>query len=141
MVNQRVPFSASFSSICASICKVTGAAIALSVLGGFWSVTSPQALAQRNSALDPQQVPTARYARGEDVDLSLIVEEWRARYPETPVFACTCTTETCGNAEQWPFRTFTLYQPFVALGNFNAANYQSSGFNCFDMESGDRPEA
>ena len=37
------------------------------------------ARAQISPARNPDQVPTARYARGEDVDLSLIVEEWRDR--------------------------------------------------------------
>ncbi|MEO1633928.1 MAG: hypothetical protein AAFS04_02465 [Cyanobacteria bacterium J06631_9] len=102
--------------------------------------TGSVAQAQISPARNPDQVPTARYARGEEVDLSLIVEEWRDRYPATPVFACTCTAETCGDAELWPFRTYTLYQPFVALGDFNAAGYERNGFNCFDMETGDRPE-
>jgi len=88
---------------------------------------------------DPDQVPTARYSRGESVDLSLIVEEWRGRYPATPVFACTCTTATCGDDSVWPYRTFTLYQPFLALGAVNAAKNEETGFNCFDMETGDRP--
>lgn len=95
--------------------------------------------ARLSPARDPNQVPSARYARGEDVDLSLIVEEWRDRYPATPIFACTCSAQTCGDAELWPFRTFTLYQPFIALGEFNAVNNEENGFNCFDMETGARP--
>ncbi|MEL6471850.1 MAG: hypothetical protein AAFQ74_19150 [Cyanobacteria bacterium J06623_4] len=95
--------------------------------------------ARLNPARDPNQVPSARYARGEEVDLSLIVEEWRDRYPATPIFACTCSAQSCGDAEIWPFRTFTLYQPFIALGEFNAANNEENGFNCFDMETGARP--
>ncbi len=88
---------------------------------------------------DPQQVPTARYGRGEDVDLSLIVEEWRDRYPTIPIFVCACNAGTCGNTAVWPFRSYSRYQPFVALGKANAANNESTGFNCFNMESGDRP--
>ena len=88
---------------------------------------------------DPQQVPTARYGRGENVDLSLIVEEWRDRYPTIPVFVCSCSASTCGNTAVWPFRSFTRYQPLVALGKNNAASSESTGFSCFNMETGDRP--
>ena len=91
-------------------------------------------------AINPEQVPTARYGRGESVDLSLIVEEWRARYPATPVFACTCMSSACNRTEQWPFREYVRYQPLVALGDFNAASNEAAGFNCFDIETGDRPE-
>ncbi len=92
-----------------------------------------------NPARDPEQVPTARYGRGESVDLSLIVEEWRDRYPATPIFVCTCNAFACGDTTAWPFRVFTRYQPFVALGDNNAASNEDNGFNCFDMETGDRP--
>jgi len=107
----------------------------------FSMVRLPVMVAQRVGDIpgDPEQVPTARYARGESVDLSLIVEEWRGRYPATPVFACTCSSAICGDEAVWPFRTFTLYQPFLALGAFNAAKTEETGFNCFDMETGDRP--
>lgn len=119
-------------------------------LVGALSIGPSTAQAQQNKQLsgssdqleapgDPNQVPTARYGRGEPVDLSLIVEEWRGRYPATPVFSCICNAATCGDASEWPFRTFTLYQPFVALGQFNAASNEASGFNCFDMQTGDRP--
>ncbi|MEO0647909.1 MAG: hypothetical protein AAFZ17_17440, partial [Cyanobacteria bacterium J06650_10] len=97
------------------------------------------AQAQRLPAGDPQQVPTARYGRGEPVDLSLIVEEWRDRYPAIPVYACNCNADTCGDSSVWPFRDFARYQSFVALGAFNAANSEDTGFNCFDMETGERP--
>ncbi|MEL7333071.1 MAG: hypothetical protein AAFN12_12540 [Cyanobacteria bacterium J06560_2] len=92
-----------------------------------------------NPARDPQQVPTARYGRGESVDLSLIVEEWRDRYPAISVYTCSCNADTCGDSAVWPFRDFTRYQPFVALGAFNATNNEDNGFNCFDMETGERP--
>ncbi|MGD1865110.1 MAG: hypothetical protein ACFB0D_11190 [Phormidesmis sp.] len=98
------------------------------------------AQASRLPARDPQQVPTARYGRGEAVDLSLIVEEWRDRYPAIPVYTCSCTTDACGDDTVWPFRTFTRYQPFVALGAFNATNSEETGFNCFDIETSDRPQ-
>lgn len=100
---------------------------------------SVKAQTTRLPARDPEQVPTARYGRGEDVDLSLIVEEWRDRYPAIPVYTCSCTAETCGDESVWPFRTFTLYQPFLALGAFNAAKNEDTGFNCFDIETGERP--
>ena len=88
---------------------------------------------------DPNQVPTARYGRGENVDLSLILEEWRDRFPTTPVFVCTCRNQACGDSRAWPFREFSLYQPFVALGDTNAANNESTGFKCFDIETGRAP--
>ena len=88
---------------------------------------------------DPNQVPTARYGRGENVDLSLILEEWRDRFPATPLFVCTCRNQVCGDETVWPFREFSLYQPFVALGARNAANNESSGFKCFDIETGQMP--
>ncbi|MEM6869010.1 MAG: hypothetical protein AAF528_11590 [Cyanobacteria bacterium P01_C01_bin.121] len=100
---------------------------------------SVKAQTTRLPARDPEQVPTARYGRGEDVDLSLIVEEWRDRYPAIPVYTCSCTAETCGDESVWPFRSFTLYQPFLALGAFNAAKNEDTGFNCFDIETGERP--
>ena len=121
---------------------------ALSVLAGSlagWSLIgaiAPAALAQAirpNAAINPQQVPTARYARGESVDVSLIVEEWRDRYPDIPIFVCSCNAETCGDKAMWPYREFTQYQPFVALGPNNAARNQTTGFNCFDMETGEQP--
>ena len=88
---------------------------------------------------DPEQVPTARYARGEDVDLALIIEEWRDRFPQTPVYACACLEETCDSSAIWPFRKFTRYQPFVALGLTNASTNERRGFNCFDIETGEAP--
>jgi hypothetical protein len=103
----------------------------------------PQAVQAQNrlgTPIDPNQVPTARYGRGEAVDLSLIVEEWRDRYPNIPVFVCSCNADTCGNTEVWPFRSYSRYQPFVALGKANAANNEDTGFNCFDMQTGDRPD-
>jgi len=93
----------------------------------------------RLPARDLEQVPTARYGRGEAVDLSLIVEEWRDRYPAIPVFTCSCNAQTGGDEAVWPFKSFTRYQPFLALGDFNAANNEETGFNCFDIATGDRP--
>lgn len=108
---------------------------------------SPHALAQRldpdpsfRNVRDPAQVPTARYARGEDVDLALIIGEWRDRFPQTPVFACTCLKETCGSSAIWPFREYTRYQPFVALGPTNAVINETRGFNCFDIDTGEDPQ-
>ncbi len=113
--------------------------------GGLWlglGVTPQVAQAQGrlSTAIDPNQVPTARYGRGEAVDLSLIIEEWRDRYPNIPVFVCSCNADTCGNTEAWPFRSYIRYQPFVALGKANAANTEDTGFNCFDMLTGARPD-
>ncbi len=99
----------------------------------------PQSPVRQAPARNPQQVPTARYGRGEAVDLSLIVEEWRDRYPDLPVYVCNCNADTCGNTSVWPFRDFARYQSSVALGASNAASNESTGFNCFDMETGERP--
>ncbi|MEM9089332.1 MAG: hypothetical protein AAGC93_11380 [Cyanobacteria bacterium P01_F01_bin.53] len=108
------------------------------------SFFSPAAEAQPRSfsnVINPEQVPTARYGRGEAVDLALIIDEWRDRYPSISVFACSCNAETCGDKSVWPFRAYTRYQPFVALGDFNATNTVATGFNCFDMETGEPPES
>jgi hypothetical protein len=104
-----------------------------------WGVMPAQAQGRFSTATDPAQVPTARYGRGESVDLSLIIDEWRDRYPAIPVFVCSCNADTCGNPAIWPFRAYSRYQPFVALGKANAANNETAGFNCFDMETGARP--
>ena len=118
--------------------------LALSTLGS--CVVNSGTLAQNvdpnpnfRNVRDPNQVPTARYARGEDVDLALIIEEWRDRFPQTPVYACACLEATCGSTAIWPFRQFARYQPFVALGPTNAANSESRGFNCFNIDSGESP--
>ena len=119
--------------------------ISLGVLGSGLSLPATAQEIDPNpsfrNARDPNQVPTARYARGEDVDLALIIEEWRDRFPQTPVYACACLEETCDSSAIWPFRRFTRYQPFVALGPTNAAISERQGFNCFDMETGEDPEA
>ncbi len=120
-----------------------GLAAILGVAAVFNGALASSAFAQSrlDRAINPEQVPTARYGRGESIDLSLIIEEWRARYPATPVFACTCMSSACNRTEQWPFREYAQYQPLVALGDFNAASNESAGFNCFDIETGDRPES
>ncbi len=99
-----------------------------------------QAQGRFSTAIDPTQVPTARYGRGEAVDLALILDEWRDRYPNIPVFVCSCNADTCGNIAVWPFRSYVRYQPFVALGKANATNTEATGFNCFDMQTGARPD-
>ena len=118
-----------------------GGSVIGAFLGAFLLQSAAQAQPTRLPAGDPQQVPTARYGRGEAVDLSLIVEEWRDRYPAIPIYACNCNADTCGDVAVWPFRSFTRYQSFVALGAFNAINSEETGFNCFEMETGARPDA
>ncbi len=116
--------------------------LALGFVGGFCFSSLAQAVDPNpnfRNVRDPEQVPTARYARGEDVDLALIIEEWRDRFPQTPVYACACLEETCGSSAIWPFRRFTRYQPFVALGPTNAVTNERSGFNCFNIETGEAP--
>ena len=118
--------------------------LALGVLSGACFASS--ALSQEidpnpsfRNARDPDQVPTARYARGEAVDLALIIEEWRDRFPQTPIYACACLEETCGSSAIWPYRRFVRYQPSVALGPTNAVANERRGFNCFDIETGEDP--
>lgn len=80
--------------------------------------------------------PTARYARGENVDLSLIIQEWKEKHPDIPIFSCVCAQESCNILTSWPFRTFKQYQFHVALGPTNANDTRQSGFNCFDIKTG-----
>lgn len=80
--------------------------------------------------------PTARYAAGEDLDLALIIAEWKERFSEIPVFACACNADVCDHTERWPFRTYNQYQLAVSLGPFNGEYTESLGFNCFDIETG-----
>jgi len=87
-----------------------------------------------------QQAPTARYAQGEAVDLALIIEEWKQKHPEIPVFACVCDQSRCDHTPRWPFREFNRYQFTVALGPFNANYSESRGFNCFDIQTGQAPD-
>ncbi len=88
-------------------------------------------------AAEDNRPPTARYAVGEDVDLSLIIAEWKDRFPDIPVFACACNADLCDSTERWPFRTYERYQLTVSLGPFNGAYTESLGFNCFDIETGE----
>ncbi|MBT9311405.1 hypothetical protein [Leptothoe kymatousa] len=85
---------------------------------------------------DDSRPPTARYAAGEEVDLALIVTEWKDRYPDIPVFACACDAASCDSSARWPFRRYDRYQLTVSLGPFNGAYTESLGFNCLDIESG-----
>lgn len=85
--------------------------------------------------------PTARYARGEEVDLSLIVDEWQRRMPDIPVYACTCTEEVCDTKPRWPLRSYNQNEPLVALGPFNAEYNESKGFACEVLALDDVPES
>ena len=88
-----------------------------------------------------QKPATARYADGEYVDFALIIEEWKAKHPEIPVFVCVCHQDMCDSSKSWPFRRFRRYQLNLALGNFNALELDEKiGFKCFDIETGARPE-
>ncbi len=86
-----------------------------------------------------QPAPTMRYAKGEDVDLALIIAEWKSRMPDIPVFSCTCQENACDHQERWPFRAYKPYQSTVALGPFNAAYTESQGFKCYDIATGESP--
>lgn len=88
-----------------------------------------------------QLAPTAAYARGQDVDPALIIQEWKSRMPDIPVFSCTCQAATCDTNPRWPFRSFSRFQQLVALGPFNAAYNESQGFQCFDLATGVSPTA
>ncbi|MEO0457647.1 MAG: hypothetical protein AAF152_13870 [Cyanobacteria bacterium P01_A01_bin.114] len=108
-----------------------------SLLAGLSQAALPQAAFTQEEPLKP----TARYALGEDVDLGSIIAEWREPYPDIPIFACVCDGDSCDHTERWPFREFNRYQLTVALGPFNANYTESTGFNCFDIETGQRPSA
>ncbi|ESA34016.1 hypothetical protein N836_19280 [Leptolyngbya sp. Heron Island J] len=88
------------------------------------------------NAQEDELPPTARYAAGEDVDLALIIAEWKERFPDIPVFACACNADVCDHTERWPFRSYDQYQLTVALGPFNGEYTESLGFNCFDIQTG-----
>jgi hypothetical protein len=92
-------------------------------------------------AANAEDAPTARYVQGEDVDLALIIAEWKGRYPDIPVFSCVCQDDTCNFTERWPLRAYSRYQSTVALGPFNATYTESRGFTCFDIQTGQRPGA
>lgn len=141
-----VSFVLSAIGLSATGLSATGlSAISLCVIGACLNLPATAQEIDPNPSFrntrDPNQVPTARYARGEEVDLALIIEEWRDRFPQTPVYACACLEETCDSSAIWPFRRFTRYQPFVALGPTNAATSERQGFNCFDIETGEDPKA
>lgn len=106
----------------------------LALLGtGIWLLTT---------AVVKAELPaTARYARGENVDLAFIIQEWKRKYPTTPVFACVCSQAICNSSKAWPFRRFTRYQFNVALGSANAKGDERIGFKCYDINTGHRPKS
>lgn len=106
-------------------------------LVGIGAIANPSPAAPSSP---PALPPTARYARGEAVDLALIIAEWRQRFPQIPVFTCVCQGASCDHRERWPFRQFGQAQSTVTLGPFNAAYAESQGFGCYDIASGLRPE-
>lgn len=118
---------------------------ALSLVAGSalfaWPLTSVQsALAQTQSQLE-RAAPTVRYARGENVDLSEIVSEWRGYYKDVPVYLCVCKEDTCNQTQQWPYREYARYQLGLALGPTNGRIAEDSGANCFDIADNSRPNA
>ncbi len=105
----------------------------------FVALPSVVLFAQPTVAQTKPLAPTARYARGEEVDLAEIVAEWRGYYEDVPVYQCVCLDGTCSQSEQWPYREFDRYQLSVALGPTNAGVTERAGFNCFDIADGSRP--
>lgn len=87
-----------------------------------------------------QVAPTARYARGEEVNLAEIVAEWRGYYADVPVYLCACQEITCDQTEQWPYREYDRYQLGVVLGPTNGKVAEAAGANCFDIADGSRPD-
>ena len=87
----------------------------------------------------PPAAPTARYAQGENVNLSEIVNEWRGYYADVPVYLCVCQEATCNQTQRWPYREFDRYQLSVALGPTNGQLTENTGANCFDIADGSRP--
>ncbi len=106
-------------------------------------ILAAQAQAQSTSEsatpAGPPPAPTARYARGENVDLAEIVSEWRGYYADVPVYLCICQDATCDQTRQWPYREFDRYQLTVALGPTGGQLAEDTGANCFDIADGSRP--
>ncbi len=88
---------------------------------------------------EPAPAPTVRYARGENVNLSEIVNEWRGYYADVPVYLCVCQAATCDQTQRWPYREFDRYQLSVALGPTSGQLTENTGANCFDIADGSRP--
>lgn len=110
--------------------------LSLGVLGTSYvlALAAQGAIAQSEPA-----APTVRYARGEDVDIAEIVQEWRGYYADVPVYLCTCQEASCNQTQQWPYRVFDRYQMNVVLGPTNGVIAEDSGSNCFDIADGSRP--
>ena len=100
---------------------------------------APQDPTSQPESAEPTAVPTVRYARGEEVDLSEIVAEWRGYYEDVPVYLCVCQEDTCDQTQQWPYREYSRYQLGVALGPTNGRIAEDSGANCFDIADNSRP--
>lgn len=112
----------------------------MGLLGSLSFVAFPSALFAQSAIAQTEPLPpTARYARGENVDLAEIVAEWRGYYEDVPVYQCVCQDGTCSQTDQWPYREFDRYQLSLALGPTNATVTESAGFNCFDIADGSRP--
>ena len=88
-----------------------------------------------------EAAPTVRYARGEAVEFSEIVTEWRGYYEDVPVYLCVCQEATCNQTQQWPYREYQRYQLGLALGPTNGRVAEDSGANCFDIADNSRPNA
>ena len=111
-----------------------------------WPLVSAQGvLAQTQNPSAQGQLkpaaPTVRYARGENVDLSEMVSEWRGYYEDVPVYLCVCQEDTCNQTQQWPYREYARYQLGLALGPTNGRIAEDSGANCFDIADNSRPNA
>ena len=122
----------------AAMCSVVGA------LGGASLLFVPPAIAQETETpAEPAApaAPTARYANGEDVDLSEIIAEWRGYYADVPVYLCVCQDGTCDQTDQWPYREYDRYQFGVALGPASGQVAEAAGSNCFDIADGSRPSS
>ncbi len=106
-----------------------------------WPLAATQnAIAQTQPPAQPApDAPTARYARGENVDLAEIVSEWRGYYADVPVYLCVCQADTCNQTQQWPYREYARYQLGLALGPTNGRMAEGSGANCFDIADNSRP--
>lgn len=119
----------------ATLSLVVGSALFIWPLAAAKSV-----LAQTQNQPKPA-APTVRYARGENVDLSEIVTEWRGYYEDVPVYLCVCQEDTCNQTQQWPYREYARYQLGLALGPTNGRIAEDSGANCFDIADNSRPNA
>lgn len=92
-----------------------------------------------SSAATTELSATTRYARGEAVDLALIIDEWQQRMPQIPIFTCICEAQTCETKPRWPLRSYGQGDTLLAIGADNARHNETQGFGCVALAQGHSP--